>query len=121
MATVLVTDAERGSAVAIIRSLGRRGHVVVAASSQRFVPGFHSRYTAAVVRHADASVDPRAAVDALIDAVHRHGVDLVVPVCDEIILPLSTERHRLPSTCAVALPDVEALGVVLDKRATMEL
>lgn len=119
MATVLVTDAERGSALAVIRSLGRRGHRVIAAACQRLVPGFYSRYTTAVVRYPDPTDDPAAAVDAVIEAVHRHRVDLVVPVCDEILLPLSSGRHRL--ACALALPEPAALEAVVDKLATVEL
>lgn len=121
MTTVLVTDAERGSSVAVIRSLGRRGHNVVAAACRRLVPGFYSRYTTTVVRYPDATHDPAAAIEAVIEAAHRHRVDLIVPVCDEILLPLSYERHRLPPTCAIAVPEPSALEVVVDKLATLEL
>lgn len=119
--TVLVTDAERGSAVAIIRSLGRRGWNVVAAASDRLVPGFYSGYASATVRYPAPLVDPDGAIDALIDAAGRHAVDLLIPVTDEIILPLAVARDRLPPGCRVAMPDAAALDAVVDKVATLEL
>ena len=44
--TVLVTDAARGSAVAIIRSLGRAGWRVIAGDTDPASPGFRSRHVA---------------------------------------------------------------------------
>ncbi|HUP68727.1 MAG TPA: ATP-grasp domain-containing protein [Acidimicrobiales bacterium] len=121
MPTVLVTDAGRGSAVAIIRSLGRQGWSVVAAASDRLAPGSHSRYTSAAVRYPDPVFDPDGAIGALADAAARHAVDLLIPVTDEIILPLSVARDRLPSHCRVAMADAEALESVVDKLATVAL
>ena len=43
--TILVTDASRSSAVAIVRSLGRRGWRVIAADSDPASPGLWSRFT----------------------------------------------------------------------------
>ena len=42
--TVLVTDGGRGSAIAIVRSLGQRGCRVVVADSDPHCLGFRSRY-----------------------------------------------------------------------------
>lgn len=121
MPTVLVTDAGRGSAVACIRSLGRQGWNVVAAASNRLVPGFHSRYTGAVVRYPDPARDPDGAMNVLLDAADRHRVDLLIPVTDEIILPLSAARDRIPPGCRVAMADTAAIECVVDKLATVEL
>ena len=52
-ATVLVTDAGRGSALAIIRSLGRRGYRVIAADCERESGGFRSRYAAETLLYPD--------------------------------------------------------------------
>ena len=42
--TILVTDTGRGSAISIIRSLGRKGWRVIAADSDPRSLGFQSRY-----------------------------------------------------------------------------
>lgn len=118
---VLVTDAARGSAVCIIRSLGRAGFPVVAAASDRLVPGFYSRYTAARVRYPNPRRDPEGAVDAILDGARRHSVELLIPVTDEVLLPLSARRDRLADVCRVAMPDARALEAVVDKDRTLEL
>ena len=118
---VLVTDAGRGSAIAIIRSLGRRGAYVVAADSDRRSPGFYSRYTAGRVCYSSPRDDPRAVVDRLLAAAREHAVDLVIPVTDDVILPLSSERERFDGVCRLALPDAAALAVTTDKQATLDL
>jgi hypothetical protein len=60
-------------------------------------------------------------VDALHQAVRDLGVDLVIPVSDDVGLPLSRARERFAGLCALALPDPEALAQVTDKAATTAL
>jgi len=119
--TILVTDAGRGSAIAIIRSLGRRGWRVIAADGDRHSPGFRSRYTADVVVYPSPQRSPRDAVMTLLAAAGYHAVDLIIPVTDELILPLSRERSLFENVCLLALPEEEALEVATNKLATIAL
>jgi predicted ATP-grasp superfamily ATP-dependent carboligase len=119
--TILVTDAGRGSAVSIIRSLGRRGHRVLAVDSARLSPGFRSRYTAARVVAPDPANEPEAFTEVIARAAVDHGVDLVVPVTEEAILALASDPERLSPQTRVAVAAAEALAAVRDKWATVEL
>jgi predicted ATP-grasp superfamily ATP-dependent carboligase len=121
VARVLVTDAARGSAIAFIRSLGRRGIEVVAADHRARAPGFRSRYAAQRVLYPDPAVAPDAAIEQLLDEAGRREIDLIVPVSDEVLLPLSAVRERFADVCALALPDPGALATVVDKGATLAL
>ncbi|MGI8606007.1 MAG: ATP-grasp domain-containing protein [Gaiellaceae bacterium] len=121
MARILVTDASRGSAIACIRSLGRRGMDVVAADELPRSPGFYSRYTSERVRYPPPAEAPEEAVAVLLRAARELSVDLIVPVTDEIILPLSEARARFAGVCRLTLPSPEALATAVDKRATLEL
>jgi predicted ATP-grasp superfamily ATP-dependent carboligase len=118
---VLVTDAAHGSAIAFIRSLGRRGVEVVAADHRPRSPGFRSRYASERLLYPDPAVAPEAAVEELLDAAERRRVDLIVPVTDEVLLPLSAARERFAGLCALAVPDPDALATVTDKRETLAL
>jgi predicted ATP-grasp superfamily ATP-dependent carboligase len=120
-ATILVTDCGRGSAIACLRSLARQGWRVIAADSDPRSPGFRSRHVAGRVLYPSPAEHPDAFVAALEQAVIAHGVQLVVPVTDEVILPLSRSRARFDDLCALALPDPEALEVTGDKRRTLAL
>jgi predicted ATP-grasp superfamily ATP-dependent carboligase/thymidylate kinase len=120
-ARVLVTDASRGSAVSIIRSLGRRGMHVIAADSEARSPGFYSRYAAGRLRYPRPDESPEEMVEALLAAARTRGIDLIVPVTDETILPLVAARERFAGVCRLAVPDPRALATSRDKMATFEL
>ena len=118
---VLVTDASRGSAIAFIRSLGRRGWRVTAADTDRRSPGFRSRYASDRLVYPAPTVEADAAVAAILEAVRRTDVDVVIPITDEIGLPLAAARDRFAGLTCLALPDPAALAVAHDKAQTMEL
>jgi predicted ATP-grasp superfamily ATP-dependent carboligase len=120
-ARVLVTDAGRGSAIAVIRSLGRQGLHVTAADHDRHSAGFRSRYAAARLVYPDPAADPAAVVDLLHAHAAADRVDLIIPVTDELLLPLARERSRFAGLSALAIPEDDALAQVVDKRATIEL
>lgn len=119
--TVLVTDAGRGSALSIIRSLGRSGWRVFAADSDSGSLGFRSRYAHERLRYPAPETAPRDMVSALLWAVQRWEIDLIIPVTDATILPLSEARTRFSGYCTLALPDGAALDVAIDKRKTIAL
>ena len=118
---VLVTDAARGSAVAVIRSLGRRGWHVVAADSEAGSPGFRSRYAAARVRYPDPRRHSDAMVARLRDVVARHRINLVVPVTEDVAVPLARARERIEPVALLALPPTDAFDLARDKARTLRL
>jgi len=118
---VLVTDAGRGSAIAVIRSLGRAGVSVIAADLDPRSAGFRSRYATEHVVYPDPGADSEAVVGLLRSVAANRGVDLIVPVSDDLLLPLARARNRFEGICALALPDDAALARVTDKWATVEL
>ena len=117
--TVLVTDASLGSAVSIIRSLGRRGWRVIAVDSDPRSPGFRSRYVDSRVVIPPAESAPSEMIAALYTAVCQHAVDLVIPVTDAVIMPLCEERSRFEEVCRLAIPNTSALRLAADKEATL--
>jgi len=94
---------------------------VVAADELPRSPGFYSRYTSERVRYPPPAEAPEQAVEVLLRAARELSVDLIVPVTDEIILPLSEARAHFAGVCRLALPGMQALATALDKRATLEL
>jgi predicted ATP-grasp superfamily ATP-dependent carboligase len=118
---VLVTDSARGCAIAIIRSLGRRGLEVIAADSEARSPGFYSRYAFGRLRYPSPRTDAEGAVGALLEGARSRGVDLIVPVTDETVLLLSETRDRFAGVSALALPQPAAYATTRDKLATLEL
>jgi predicted ATP-grasp superfamily ATP-dependent carboligase/thymidylate kinase len=120
-ARVLVTDASRGSAVSIIRSLGRSGMHVIAADSEGRSPGFASSYASGRLRYPSPAESPEAMVDVLLAAARDRRLDLIIPVTDETVVPLADARERFEGVCRLAVPSAEALATSRDKMATVEL
>ena len=118
---VLITDAGRGSAVAFIRSLGRRGWKVTAADHDPASAGFHSRFATDRLLYPRPSEHPDAVVEAILARVEREGIDLVVPITDELGLPLAEARDRFAGLTTLAIPDPAALAATHDKSATFAL
>jgi predicted ATP-grasp superfamily ATP-dependent carboligase len=118
---ILVTDASRGSALAIIRSLGRRGWRVVAADEPGPSPGLRSRYAGERLVYPPPARAPGEFTAALASAARDMGVDLIIPVTDDALVPLSHARKRFEGLCKLAIPDAEALAVTADKLRTVEL
>jgi predicted ATP-grasp superfamily ATP-dependent carboligase len=118
---ILVTDAGRGSAITVIRSLGRRGWHVIAADSNPNSLGFRSRYANDTLVYPPADTDAQGMTQALQAAVRERKVDLLIPVTDAIILPLIEIRDSFEGICKLALPETTSLGIVTDKLKTLEL
>jgi len=118
---ILVTDAGLGSAITIIRSLGRKGWQVIAADSQPHSLGFRSRYAHERVLYPAPETAPGEFVAALLQFTQENEVDLIIPVTDASLLPLSKARQQFAGLCQLALPDPPALDIVTNKLKTMEL
>lgn len=119
--SILVTDASRGSAIAVIRSLGRRGWKVIAADAQPHSAGFASRYATETWVYPDPAEDACGFVAALADFVARRPVDLIIPVTDKAIFPLSESRARFEGQCQLAIPAADALALAANKSQTWQL
>ncbi len=119
--TVLVTDAGRGSALAIVRALGRAGYRVLAADTHAGSLGFRSRYVARAFVYPDPREDPGAFRDAIERIVDEEVVDLVIPVTDPALQPLAAARERFAGRTQLAIPEDEALRVTTDKDLTLAL
>ncbi len=117
----LVTDAARGAAITIIRSLGAGGLDVIAADSEARSPGFLSRYASERLRYPSPRIDPEGTVESLLRTAADRRVDLIVPVGDELTMLLSEERARFADVCRLALPDRAAYETTQDKLATLSL
>jgi len=118
---VLVTDAGRGSAVSIIRSLGRANWHVIAGDADQYSPGFYSNYAHRALRYTSPANDSKRFVDELVQLARTERLDIIIPVTDEAILPLAAGRSRFPRSTQLAIPNDEQLRAVHDKVATLTL
>lgn len=119
---VLVTDAGRGSALAVVRALGRAGHTVITADTAATTVGGASRYAHAHGTYpAPGSAGVEATAEAVVRLAAEHRVDLVVPVTDDTIVSLLATGADLPAGCVLATADPVAVDRAGSKVETVRL
>lgn len=122
MARILILDGHSSAALAITRSAGRAGHwVAVGANRGLLAPAKLSRYCQAKFDYPVSTDDVSAFLTSVLDFVHSNHIDLVIPVTDWTIGPLSTQRERFTNFCRISLPPQAALETASDKYATIQL
>lgn len=113
-APVLVLDAAQRSALAVIRSLGRRGIPVIAADSVEPTLGGRSRHARATAVYTDPARDGRAFLDDIARLAAEHGAGMVLPATELTTYVLAEAAPDLGSA-VLAVPPFEAFELLSDK------
>ncbi len=122
MAKILVLDGHSAAALAVTRSAGRAGHwLAVGANRGLFAAAKLSRYCSARLDYPVSTEDPGAFVDSILEFVRTHSIDLVIPVTDWTLGPISVQRERFAGICRIAMPSQRALDTAADKYRTIKL
>jgi predicted ATP-grasp superfamily ATP-dependent carboligase len=122
LARILVLDGHSAAALSVTRSAGRAGHwVAVGANRGAFAAAKLSRYCHLTLDYPVSTSEPGPFVDAVIEFVRANQIDLVIPVTDWTLGPLSAERDRFHAVCRVAMPSHSAVEFASDKFRTIEL
>jgi predicted ATP-grasp superfamily ATP-dependent carboligase len=119
---VLLAGGDDRSMLAAGRSLARHGIPFVALGVERWGMVGTSRY---VRRHAvggapDPTREPRAYARCVREHARRHGVELIVPLTDRILLACDRHRDLLAAQATLGMPPSAAVRNVLDKRLNLE-
>jgi predicted ATP-grasp superfamily ATP-dependent carboligase len=122
LARILVLDGHNSAALAFTRSAGRAGHwVAVGANQGLFAAAKLSRYCQLSFDYPISTDDANAFVAAVQEFARLHSIDLIVPVADWTLQPLSEQRDRFEGICRIALPSRDAVIAASDKYRTVEL
>ena len=121
LSKVLVTDASKREALAIIRSLGKKGIEVTAADSKCFNAGFLSRYCKHRVLYPPPERSKRKFVKSMLGLVKRERFDLLIPVTDFTVMPISEHKEDFEKYVRVATPEYETMLKAFDKAQTMQI
>ena len=105
-ATVLVTDGEQRSSLAVVRSLGRAGYRVLVTSVARRSLAGASRYAAHRIQVPDALGAPTLFAEAIADATRKWQPDVVVPMTDASLRSLLPARQTIRGTIPFGALDV---------------
>jgi protein-tyrosine-phosphatase/predicted ATP-grasp superfamily ATP-dependent carboligase len=117
---VLVLDADMIPALTVSRSLAQRGcHVYLAGHVERPLAS-RSNAIDTYYQYPDPLQSTNLFVEWLLAHVESNEYDLVVPVTERVVVPLSRNIEKF-SRIKIALPSRESLEVALDKSRTLTL
>ncbi len=112
--TILVTDGEQRSALALVRSLGRAGHTVyVCSASGRSLAGA-SRYASAEARVAEPLRGGGRFAEDVLQLIERWKIDTLIPVSEAALLALLPARERMRNV-TLPFPDEATFRRICDK------
>jgi predicted ATP-grasp superfamily ATP-dependent carboligase len=122
LARILILDGHSAAALAVTRSAGRAGHwVAVGANRNIFAAAKFSKYCQATLDYPVATDDAPAFLESVQAFVRSQQIDLVLPITDWTLGPLSSAREQFRDLCKVALPPLEAVRIASDKYETIRL
>jgi predicted ATP-grasp superfamily ATP-dependent carboligase len=117
---VLVTDGNNRAALAVTRSLGRRGHHVIVAERRSPALAQTSRYCSGTATYPDAAVDPDGFVSALLEIVRHERIDVLLPVADITTTLVTERRAAFEAHCRLPVADAAAIRTAADKVAILQ-
>jgi predicted ATP-grasp superfamily ATP-dependent carboligase len=117
---VFVTDGDQRPALAIARSLGRRGVCVLVGAEQSVSLASSSKYCARQVVYPSPYRHSEAFDRFLLEFVERERVDVVVPVTDVTTHLVARNWHVLSRHSATASPPFEAFDLVANKWSLLQ-
>jgi predicted ATP-grasp superfamily ATP-dependent carboligase len=118
--TVFVTDGNQRSALAIVRTLGRRGMTVIVGDEQPVSLASASRHCAHRITYPSPYAHREAFERFLLDFVAREHVDVLLPVTDVTTHSVCALQDRLEVHTALAVPPLDAFEIVTHKGRLME-
>jgi predicted ATP-grasp superfamily ATP-dependent carboligase len=117
-----VLDGHSPAALAFTRSLGRAEHWVAVGSNRGISsPADRSRYCRLTVKYPVPSEDASGFVETILEFARKHGIELIIPITDWTVMPLSRNRDQFQGVARLALGPHAALDLAADKFRTISL
>jgi predicted ATP-grasp superfamily ATP-dependent carboligase len=118
---VLVTDASERAALAVIRSLGKKGIKVVAAESVGLNAGFLSKYSSEAFIYPSPLKDKTKFIKSMLCFVRKEDFDLLIPITDFTMVPIVEFKDEFEDYVKVAAPPHEVVMKAYDKFQTVSI
>jgi predicted ATP-grasp superfamily ATP-dependent carboligase len=121
MPSVLVTDSSERAALAVIRSLGKKGIKVIAADTASFNAGILSKYCAYKITYPSPLKNKRNFINSLLHLVKNVKIDLLIPITDFTMMPILERKEEFEEHTEVAAPSYEIAMKAYDKFQTVSV
>jgi predicted ATP-grasp superfamily ATP-dependent carboligase len=119
--SVLITNGEDYIGLACVRSLGKRGIDVTAASNSRRAISFYSRYCCRGVVYPSAETNLGACIKFLLELVKNNDYKVLIPGSDVLVTGISKRLDDFRKYVRVPIPNFGTIEYADDKSKTMEI
>lgn len=121
MPRVLITNGILRKTLAATRSLGRNGWDVLVGEAAFPNPASWSKYAGQCVRYPNPSIAPSEFSDWLFAELQRKGIDVLLPMDDDVMDITVRLQEQLRETTRLLVPPMESYASLRDKRRAAEL
>ena len=118
---VLILDGETRSALATVRSLGKKGFACIVGSCDLPSLAGTSKYCAGTLKYPSISKTPKEFKVWLLDLLAKTHFDHILPVSDSSITALLDCRNYLPESLNFPFPKTESILIAQDKFKIIDL
>jgi predicted ATP-grasp superfamily ATP-dependent carboligase len=118
---ILVTDGNNRAALAITRSLGRKGHRIVVGERTQPSLAKTSRYCRESFVYPDPARDSLGFIETLLRNVRERGVDVILPVAEITTALVVEHKSAFEAYCRVPFSDAETFSRASNKVEVIRL
>jgi len=120
--SVIVTDTQSNHALSAVRSLGKKGIEVTAASDHKHALSFYSRYSKySLIYPSPLREGIESFVKFMLMQVRSKKYDVIIPIGPYETLALSLYKEKILPYIAVPVPDYETFVKAWDKSQTFKI
>ncbi len=118
---ILVTDGDSRAALAITRSLGKRGHTICVAEKRAPSLASCSKYCSESFSYPDPANETSACIGTILEESLRRNIDLIIPVTDITLIPIVMNREHFETKIKLAVSDIASTEIAANKVSTYRL
>lgn len=119
--SVLVTDAQMRSSLAVIRSLGKKEILVTAGEETKLATGMFSKYCSKRITYPSPKNNKIDFINFLIQLCEEKNYDVIFPVADFCLKPIIDAENNLSKFTTIALPPKDIFEIGYDKGKTFKI
>lgn len=112
---ILVTDGDNRAALAITRSLGKKGHTVIVGNHKHPTLASSSKYCKSRVIYPNPNDSPDAFIAQLTEIITRNKIDVILPVSDVTTIPVCDNKEKLEQYCKVPFSSSQSVNLAANK------
>ena len=121
MKKVLVLDANQRSALAVTRSLGKQGLIVITADETATSLAGSSRFSHANQCYPSPATNPDEFIAAIVELIKSENIQLILPMTELTSNLLLHNQDMLPDNVQLPFPDLATIDSLSNKCALMKL